>query len=551
MNISINNIALAVTTGVLTTEFAKILHEPPFPSSPLLNFEIRILNEDSHHNRKRGILTLPTESTGKTLLRACGDAGIAVGGRQIFLSKSTQAINMDQIKRLNNVPWKDPIQLRKEKERLLRQNRPLDLLRYSFGRFLRDGTFSSQVSLPGSASIFCDLQRQQVRFTFRPEGPVDGVSPGGLEDRDGFMGYSIVTASYVPLHIAKLVGNQDEDTTILFIRADAPPVFALETSCVNGKPRRLEGLGLSSGCTMPQGCHSLMLAFSSQSDADTFTYACCSRLHLRCTEERHVRIHDHSSDSKYTEKLHEFLSQIPYELAFEVNKAFSNSIFRSKELRSLKVAILSLQTEHGNDAPEIFRAFAVLRGEHGASHPTRRRRQRIQLSTEETLNSVLAKVIQDFLRARQKPRPLLTPTPQSGVYLCYHLVITPTRLILEGPFPDRSNSVLRRYGHQECFLRVSFQDEKGTKLRRDNDYSVTELLLTRYRPFLLEGCTVAGRRFQFLGYSMSGLKEHSVWFMTPFRDENGELVDANKIRNQIVSRHHNLSWLILSFNRNF
>jgi hypothetical protein len=36
---------------------------------------------------------------------------------------------------------------------------------------------------------------------------------------------------------------------------------------------------------------------------------------------------------------------------------------------------------------------------------------------------------------------------------------------------------------------------------------------------------------------MSGLREHSVWFMTPFEDENGAVVNAASIRSNLVSRH--------------
>jgi RNA-dependent RNA polymerase len=405
--------------------------------------------------------------------------------------------------------------------------RSFNLLRYSFGRFLRDGSFSSQLSAPGSARISCDLERRLVHFVLLELSNTEEAT----------LDYAIINAFYVPSNTARLVGNQDEDTTILFVCADAPPIFTMDTSDYFGYSSSHRMTGLGPRYPIPNGCNSLMLAFGKQSDADKFMSACCDGLHLQYSKERHVRIRDHSSDDKYIQRLHDFISQIPYELAFEVHKAFSNSVFSAKELLSLKVEILSLQTNHGNDAPEIFRALVVLSGGNGASRPSRRQRRRLLLSGEEPLTSLLAKVIYDFIRGRQQPRPLLTPPPQSGVYLSYHLIITPTRHILEGPFPDRSNSVLRRYGHQECFLRVSFQDENRAKLRRarDPDYLVTQLLRTRYRPILLNGCRVAGRKFQFLGYSMSGLKEHSVWFMTPFQDENGGLVDANKIRNQIVS----------------
>ena len=38
-----------------------------------------------------------------------------------------------------------------------------------------------------------------------------------------------------------------------------------------------------------------------------------------------------------------------------------------------------------------------------------------------------------------------------------------------------------------------------------------------------------------LGYSMSGLKEHSLWFVTPFHDDQGRLLDAVSIRESLAS----------------
>src|SRR6267154_2849047 len=122
MEIFVHNIAFAITPDDLTIEFAKILHKPPFPSSPLLNFEIDVLN-GSHSNGRRGILALPTEDAGNTLLRIYGGTGIVVNGRQLLLGKKTPVIHRARVKRLNDVPWCDPVKLREEKERLLERNK--------------------------------------------------------------------------------------------------------------------------------------------------------------------------------------------------------------------------------------------------------------------------------------------------------------------------------------------------------------------------------------------------------------------------------------------
>ncbi|KAG2370274.1 RdRP-domain-containing protein [Suillus spraguei] len=522
MEIFMRNIAFAVSQEDLTVEFAKILHKPPFPSNLPLNFEIQMFYK-SHPNGKRGILALPTEDSGTTLLRAYGDTGIVVKGRQILLSKSTQSMNNARILRLNSVPWVDPVKLREEKERLLQQSRPFQLLRYSFGRFNRDGSFSSEFSLPGTADVSCDLERRQVRFTVTPDS-----------DSDYVLWTEMSIASYAQLKIAELVGNQDDDTHILFIRADAPPVFSVEIDyhgIVNKSPQRLAGL--TRHYPMPSGSHSLMLVFSAQPDAETFMYACRNRLHLRYSPVPHVQIHDRTSDSNPIEELHEFLSEIPYELAFQVEKTVANFVFTPIEILSLKEAIISLHTGHGSDAPEIFLSFASGHEGHDTKRKPRRRRRAQWHTSQEDLTSLLGQVIHEFTREHQRPLRLLAPPPQSGIYQSYHLILTPTRHILEGPLPDQSNSVLRRYKNHECFLRVTFQDENRSKLRRDLDSSIKDLLQERYRPILLKGYRVAGRQFRFLGYSMSGLRDHSVWFMTPFTDDSGTLLDVESIRDNL------------------
>jgi hypothetical protein len=107
-----------------------------------------------------------------------------------------------------------------------------------------------------------------------------------------------------------------------------------------------------------------------------------------------------------------------------------------------------------------------------------------------------------------------TVKPNEGS-LCdtYHVTITPTTMKLEGPLPDRSNRVIRAYEsrHQESFLRVSFLDESNLRYRFDREVDGPKFIRTRVGPFLLDGLTIAGEKFDFLAYSQSALKEHAVW----------------------------------------
>ncbi|KIP09624.1 hypothetical protein PHLGIDRAFT_28970 [Phlebiopsis gigantea 11061_1 CR5-6] len=119
---------------------------------------------------------------------------------------------------------------------------------------------------------------------------------------------------------------------------------------------------------------------------------------------------------------------------------------------------------------------------------------------------------------------------REDTFECYHARITPTRILLDGPFPERSNRVMRKYaGYTSNFLRVSFSDENGAQYRFDRDVDGRSLIYERLGEPLLHGFEIAGRRFEWLAYSQSGLKQHSVWFMAPFsaHDVKGEVATVN------------------------
>jgi hypothetical protein len=104
-------------------------------------------------------------------------------------------------------------------------------------------------------------------------------------------------------------------------------------------------------------------------------------------------------------------------------------------------------------------------------------------------------------------------------------------MLLEGPYPTRSNRVIRRYqNHAERFIRVEFRDEDHLHYRRDGNVDGTWLLQRRVGEHLRQGFELGGRSFEFLAYSMTGLREHSFWFVAPFHDPVEGYVTAEKIR---------------------
>ena len=76
---------------------------------------------------------------------------------------------------------------------------------------------------------------------------------------------------------------------------------------------------------------------------------------------------------------------------------------------------------------------------------------------------------------------------------------------------------------------MTFTDEESLQQRFDMDVDRDEYLKRRVGSFLKNGLQFCGRRYDFLGYSSSCLRSHSVYFVTPFED-NGVRMDATAIR---------------------
>jgi RNA-dependent RNA polymerase len=95
-----------------------------------------------------------------------------------------------------------------------------------------------------------------------------------------------------------------------------------------------------------------------------------------------------------------------------------------------------------------------------------------------------------------------------GSFNCCHLTFTPTRVLLEGPFPTQSNRIMRRYyGYEHHFMRVDFRDEDRLTYRWDQHVDGSQFLQDRVGRTLKEGFEIGGKYFEFLAYSSSALRE--------------------------------------------
>ncbi|KAL7931687.1 RdRP domain-containing protein [Trichoderma chlorosporum] len=136
------------------------------------------------------------------------------------------------------------------------------------------------------------------------------------------------------------------------------------------------------------------------------------------------------------------------------------------------------------------------------------------------------KLVADVVEAEQMRReedPLRTspygsklPEHQAWVM---KIMVTPTRIMLHGPDGENKNRVLRMFPqHSDYFVRVIFGDEDGQDLALLPNVN-NSAIFERYRKVMKESIHIAGRKFEFLGFSHSSLRSHSAWFCAQFVDK--------------------------------
>ncbi|KLO16989.1 RdRP-domain-containing protein [Schizopora paradoxa] len=230
-------------------------------------------------------------------------------------------------------------------------------------------------------------------------------------------------------------------------------------------------------------------------------------------------------------QLDRWLGQLEWPVAFHLHALIANRAMNPRELLDLRPSIEDVRTLEGEKMlSEILRCFK--------NELEKRWYSEVEESGE-SAELCFSGVLREH-RTRSGTSSNVPYVPRAtdaaeGLFNCFHVMVTPTRLHLDGPFPERSNRMTRRYAaHGDCFLRVNFTDEVNHRLSPDHESGGTHLIRERVGGILKKGIRVGGRQFEFLAYSQSALKEHAVWFVTPFWDEESRtLVNAASIRQSI------------------
>ncbi|KAJ6502132.1 RNA dependent RNA polymerase-domain-containing protein [Mycena sanguinolenta] len=216
--------------------------------------------------------------------------------------------------------------------------------------------------------------------------------------------------------------------------------------------------------------------------------------------------------AKRLHKLSVLLGTLNWAVAFQIEALLHNALVHADELDQLIPKIQELCRKRGDAyvgqfLQEFIRTLRI--------RPLR-----------ESPTACFTRVSQSFVH-----HPI---SVQAGTFNCCHVTVTPTRIILEGPYPIQSNRIIRRYQNcEENFLRVDFRDEDKLQYRWTHEVDGSYFVRERVGGILKHGLVLGGRTFEFLAYSTSALRGHAVWFMNPFKDATGAWITSEVIRKDV------------------
>lgn len=479
-------------TNQLTTVLAVILHGPGFEDlSPVpINFHVHLHN-DKKRLRKHGgtgTLTLPTQQFGHRFLGLYGSdppvSNLVLEGKIVkFKPSDRPRPRVDVLGIITRLPYVDPKVLEARRRRVAQIDATIVNIKIiQFGWECRDQTFSieSEENCLGRCVLTFDSERRELRISLQQSPDTYIIA----------MKYPQV--NYITVH------NYLNEEPIIFFSLNTPPTYERDEKPLR---QRLSYLPIPDHQRVASYA-SLAIRLVCCSPNDLLTFSNCSKaaqLHNIYDYEYPVnRLGLFSSDK--LEALQKWLRYFNWCVTFQIEALVRSMAIDVAEALELMPVVDQVVKTKGKEV-----AASMLRKFHSKA-------KHMFWDVEEEVD--LRQCFLDFEKECDKPTSLSSLKPSEGSLRdVFHVMITPTTMFLEGPLPERSNRVVRMYEpqHQESFLRVSFVDEARLQYRFDREIDGENFIRSRVGPFLLEGLTIARRRFQFLAYSQSALKEHAVW----------------------------------------
>lgn len=211
--------------------------------------------------------------------------------------------------------------------------------------------------------------------------------------------------------------------------------------------------------------------------------------------------------------------KMPFAVRFQMHRMACNGYLSPLKVISLLSAVQGLVLEKGSDV---------------VAHALRNLARSLPLPGPDTCQDYKSSSLEsELLRFADQYDSGVSDNPyelvkrHSHVMLVHRALITPTGLYLEGPEPEPANRVLRRFkGYTDHFIRVALCDEDGGPIRYDPRASQRVVYDDRFRDLLKLPLLIAGKAYDFFGFSNSALRSHSCWFMAPIPTKMGPFYAA-------------------------
>ncbi|KAI0775229.1 RdRP-domain-containing protein [Trametes elegans] len=536
MEINVADLNYNATKWEVKRAFAKALHAKPFfnpdaHKARRINFEVvfRKPGPGSMANNGTAVLIIPDRTLADRFLRwaILRENRILVQGRKVWLSKSNKRPFEWQVQALNRTPYIDPAADEEREARLSRIGRIdiiLDAIQFGV-YFLHPGDsamanrmFSNEYEIRRedtfSGRLCLDYDRKLLRIEM------------GDPVTEYYSDHIVLNLS----NIKKLgYGSNAAGQYYACFELHCPPRFERQQMYRTytgerkkdnkGYRERLPYLNKAHRC-IAQYAYQVRVVLNDPKGKDDLK-ALCAEAGLRPPVRVPIEVRNCGFFRPQTmEVVREWILGFEWPVAFQLDALIRNGLLHTGDLYELRPDVEEMHAADPDFAANVLRHFSE-------KLQSKQRGETVRECFQKTL--VDAQTVEDSLAAEAVP-----VFQGKGTLKCYHVIVTPTRVVLEGPYDTQSNRVVRMYhDYRINFVRVEFRDENRMSIRWPKDVNGRRLIEQRFGAVLKEGLEIAGRLFRFLGYSNSGLREHTTWFMSDFEHPEEGLVTPDKIRSDL------------------
>ena len=533
MELFFRDVSFQATSADIKGAFANELHSPRYlqQSGQLWNFHVKLFppkrNRPGQAHGGCGKVTVPEEYLGQCLLQDFGGNSrrLSIAGRRIQLKSSKDAPNPAILEKIRREPYVPPaVEQRLAEIHEAFQQNTVGVHTLQLGWETRGGVFSIEWEkhIPADCHLTFSDKRREIRISHI--------------DQPNIVRSIVIPWSQVSWSATYYA---DEGHPAIFLSLYSAPIFDTEDTAqtliqsilgpqVIAPPKRQRVLSLypddaDLARVLPYTTLCIRVLCHRMADLRTFK-TLCKTAHLPAPKE--YRYHAENlaifSESEL-EKYRRWTSTLDWPIAYQLESLLRGRIADPKEILSIHRIIHDMLDHKGADyTAKLLRSVAD-----DATFE-------VQGDDEGAFADAIEHYANEFSWS-SSPHPW---GPKDGIFNCLHVSISPTSMVLAGPYPERSNRILRTYDdNRDAFVRVSFVEETGLRYQQDREIDGPAFIGRWVSPILHNGLTIAGKKFHFLAYSQSALSTHTVWFVKDFRDREGNLITAATIIERLGSFH--------------